>query len=72
MRIETATVLNAGDMSLATLTSNVIDLGHIGMLGIQAIYTGAPSGSLKFQGSIDGINWSDLSTPCGCAHFCSW
>ena len=61
MRINTDKIIVAGDMSLATITSTVMNLEHMLGFAVQAIWTGAgASGTIKLQASIDGITFSDI------------
>ena len=55
MRFEPVTILSAGDMSTATLTSTGIDMNQIVLASIQAVYTGAPVGTLILEVSNDII-----------------
>lgn len=56
------------DLTFDDLTSASMDSDIVGdtifspcqSLAIQAVFTGAPSGTLKIQYSLDKINWSDL------------
>jgi hypothetical protein len=63
----------AGDMSLASVTSETINLENILFLAIQAIWSGTPTGTIKLQascdvgrentGNLDGVgvsNWTDV------------
>lgn len=63
----------AGDMSLASVTSDVIDLENVIYLAIQAVWTGTPTGTIKLEascdlgrgnpGNLDGTgvtNWTDV------------
>ncbi len=61
MKINYETIISAGDMSLASLTSTTINLDFKLIVAIQAVYTGSPVGTLKLQGSIGGTSWSDIS-----------
>lgn len=45
----TLSVSNSGDMSQATLTSGILDVRSHSYTGVQAVYTGAPVGSLQMQ-----------------------
>jgi hypothetical protein len=59
MKVQHLTLLTAGDMSQATLTtaSQQVDLAF--GFSVQAIATGAPVGALKLQISLDGTNFVD-------------
>lgn len=54
-------VTDNGDMSSATLTSDEILLEHMGVVAIQAVYTGSPVGALKLQASVGGTVWTDVA-----------
>jgi hypothetical protein len=75
MRNSNDLVFNAGDMSLASITSDTINLENILYLAVQAIWTGTPTGTIKLQGScdtgktiagnLDGVsvtNWTDITS----------
>lgn len=61
----------AGDMSQASITSKALDVRYIDNIGIQAIWTGAPTGTVKVQashdakvdgsGAIAGGTWTDIA-----------
>lgn len=55
-------ILTAGDMS-GDLTSVSYDLQEKSLAAMQAVYTGAPTGSLQIQGSNDNVNWSSVGSP---------
>lgn len=73
MNTSQAQILSAGDMSLASFVSKVVDLGNVNLGSIQAVWAGvAPVGVLKIQLSNDIIsntadpnvavvNWDDFS-----------
>jgi hypothetical protein len=61
MRIKNVPIISAGDMSQATLTSDEILLGQIFVCAVQAVFSGAPVGSLKLQASVDGTTWTDVA-----------
>lgn len=50
-----------GDMS-GNLTSSVTEIKEARRYGVQLIYTGTPTGTLKLQGSNDNTNWTDLTS----------
>lgn len=52
MKFDQTVLISAGDMS-GNLTSNGIDLQQLGMGAIQAVWTGAPTGTLILQVSCD-------------------
>jgi hypothetical protein len=59
MRIASEKLIDAGDMSLASVTSEQISLQHIYFVAIQVIVpTATAVGTLDFQYSLDGINWA--------------
>jgi hypothetical protein len=62
MRYAPVTLLAAGDMA-GSLNSNGVDLQQIFMFAIQAVYTGAPVGTLKLQVSNDDVQPSSTSNP---------
>lgn len=53
MRFEPKQIISAGDMSQATVVSNGIDMNQIALASIQAVYTGAPVGTLTLEISND-------------------
>lgn len=71
MRIANEVLLTAADMSAASITTNPVWLGHMYLYAIQAVFTGAPVGTLKIQTSCDDggpnvtsptiTNWSDYT-----------
>ena len=63
MRVSNEVLLSAGDMSQATLTSTALNINQVAMMAIQAVFTGAPVGSLKFQASLDNVTFTDLASP---------
>lgn len=58
----TLTVSNTGDMSQATLTSAALDVRHLRWVGIQAVMTGAPVGTLQLYGSADNTTFTAVGT----------
>jgi hypothetical protein len=46
-------IINAGDMSLAFLTSTVVDIKQLHSVVIQMIFTGTPTGTFSIQGSLN-------------------
>lgn len=46
-------VIDAGDMSQATITSSVTDIRYLDNVSIQCIFTGTPTGSFALEGSLD-------------------
>lgn len=61
MRVFEYTLLSAGDMSQATVTSNSQQLVQMAVASIQAVFTGSPVGTLKLQISNDNSNWTDYT-----------
>lgn len=59
MRVLPETILSAGDMSQASLTSLNISLNQLSSVSIQCVFTGAPSGTIKLQFSVDATTWTD-------------
>lgn len=55
MRLSQEVILSAGDMSQATLTTNGIDLQQMALSSIQAVFTGAPVGTLTLEISNDNV-----------------
>ena len=53
MRFEPITILSAGDMSTATLSSTGVDMNQIVLASIQAVMTGSPVGVLTLEVSND-------------------
>lgn len=53
MRFDPITILTAGDMSTATVVSNGIDMNQMFGGSIQAVFTGAPVGTLTLEISND-------------------
>lgn len=58
------TIVSAGDMSQATVTSTVLDLTNTQQWAIQGIWTGSPVGTIKLQVS------NDITT--GCSNATHW
>lgn len=56
-------IISACDMSGASCISSGIDLQQIGTLSLQAVYTGAPVGTLKVQVSADNVQPSQTANP---------
>lgn len=54
-------IITAGDMSQATLTSSVTNLQYLDNVGIQFIFTGSPTGTFSVEVSNDNSNWTALS-----------
>lgn len=70
MRFDPVLIINAGDMSQASITSAIIDLNQTECFAIQSVYSGSPVGSLTISGSCDiatsasGVsNWTALPNP---------
>jgi hypothetical protein len=55
-------IINAGDMSAASVTSSVTNIERLDNICLQFISTGAgsPNGTIAIQGSLDGTNWAAL------------
>ena len=47
------TIISAGDMSQASLTSLVVDARGLHSLALQFVFTGTPTGVFTVQGSLD-------------------
>ena len=61
MRIWNEATITAGDMNAATITGVGQDFQHAGNICALASWTGtAPVGTLKLQGSADGVTWADV------------
>lgn len=73
-KFTTVPILSACDMSTASCTSIGVDLNQLNLLAMQAVYTGAPVGTLKVQVSNDNVvvglgadpasnvvNWTDYT-----------
>lgn len=64
-------IVSNGDMSLASVHSTIISLDQVYISGIQAVWTGTPTGTIIIEVSCDPpadgnnnvsvTNWSDLS-----------
>lgn len=74
MRIFNEPILTAGDVSLTSLTSSAVNLDFYFLYAIQAVFTGAPVGTVKLQASLDYVpagfpqitpafsgNWTDVA-----------
>lgn len=46
-------IVNGGDMSQATITSDVTDIRYLDNISIQCIFTGTPTGSFALEGSLN-------------------
>lgn len=55
------TILSACDMSAATCTSSNVNLETLKGVGLQAVWTGSPTGTIKLQGSNDNATFTDIS-----------
>lgn len=55
------TLLSAGDMSQATLNSNAQDLSFYWVFSVQAVFTGAPVGSISLSASNDNITFTTIA-----------
>ncbi len=75
MRNSNDAIITNGDMSTASITSDVINMENILFLAVQGVWTGTPTGTLKLQGSCDtgltiagnvtgsGVtNWTDITS----------
>lgn len=75
MRIAPVTIISAGDMSAASVTSTALDINQAYSFSIQAAWTGStPVGTLQIQGSNDIVasisnvtNWSNVGGTAGTA-----
>ncbi len=66
MLVYNETLLSAGDMSQATLTSSVAQLTHMAMASVQAVFTGSPVGAIKLQATCSSpvtssSAWTDIA-----------
>lgn len=61
IKSKSSTIINAESVAGA-LASGAIDISHNYGVAIVASFTGAPSGSVVVQGSIDGSTWVEIST----------
>lgn len=61
MRVNGSTIIVNGNMASATLTSDVGELEQGFGYSVQAVYTGAPVGTLKLQASLDQVTWIDVA-----------
>ncbi len=50
-------ILNAGDMSQATLTAGPQTIPYLDNVAFQANWTGAPTGDFAVEASLDGVNY---------------
>lgn len=63
MRFAQKPILTSGDMSQASVTSIGLDLNQCALGAIQAVWTGAPVGTLILQISCDEVAASITSDP---------
>lgn len=56
-------IITGGDMSLASITSQAVNIEEADNVGVQMNWTGTPVGTFAVQCSIDGSNWVALSLP---------
>lgn len=61
MKFQTKTILSAADVSLNQVSSAVNLQNNYGF-SVQAMFTGAPTGSVLIEGSNDQANWSTIDT----------
>lgn len=54
-------IITSGDMSQATVSSSVITNTYQDNIGIQATWTGTPTGTIEVDGSNDGTNFYALT-----------
>lgn len=54
--------ITAGDMSLTSLTSSIIDASYLDNICLQMAWTGSPIGTFSVQGSLDKTNWTQFAT----------
>lgn len=56
-------IVNGDGSGTATLTSDVFDLRFSYGYAVQFVFSGgAPTGSAKVQGSVNGTNWIDITS----------
>lgn len=55
-------IITAGDMSLASLTSQAVDIRYLDNISIQIIMSGAPVGTWAIQGSVSHLVSSPSNT----------
>jgi hypothetical protein len=55
------TIISAGDMSAASITSPTIPFLGIDNINIQCVWTGTPTGTFAINVSLDGTNWTALT-----------
>lgn len=54
-------IINAGDMSQATLTSTVINVQNLDNAGLEVTWTGSPTGTITVQASISNQTFYSLT-----------
>lgn len=60
MRVAPVRLLTAGDMS-ANVESAVQNLNQDFGFAMQAVYVGAPVGTIKLQASVNGVDYGDVA-----------
>jgi hypothetical protein len=61
MRIDQKQIVTGADMSSGTITSESLPALHAAIGAVHAVFTGSPTGTIKIQSSIDGVNWTDIT-----------
>lgn len=54
-------VLTNGDMSTASLTTDVVPIQYGDSVGFQLVWTGSPTGTFDVQGSLDQVTWTSIT-----------
>lgn len=56
-------VLILGASMATNVTTNPIEITGVSAIGISAVYTGTPSGTIKLQAAVvgDGSDWNDVA-----------
>lgn len=68
MRVQDCTIISAGNMASATLTSSSHDISQMYGYAIHAVFTGSPVGTIAVQGTCDDVNvvasptWTTVSS----------
>ncbi len=53
-------IVTNGNMA-STITSSVTDIRYLDNVGIQAVFTGTPTGTFTVNVSLDQVNWDSLT-----------